>query len=218
MTNFIERSREISDTLAVFTKDVEPVKARFYNFLVENQPQGSDVPDYDLVGYSIEPPSFEFNLNVHEMGEGKGLTFETTVRDYGDSRILYFTIPDAYLEDPDAFEAAFLQRKEAEHLKACKVVAGVFGEEVLEDVNVTVYSMNTLEEDGSESDKGFLIVDIAPNRGKRPGSTDEHKYMLSMPRSYAWDVQTGKFYYGGWSIAYDVARKKEATPMGEVIL
>lgn len=218
MTNLLERSKEISDTLAAFINDVEPVKARFYKFLDEYEPQGSDVPDYDLVGFSTQPSPSEFNLNVHEMGEGKGLTFETTVRDYGDSQILYFTIPDAYLADPVAFEEAFLQKRDSEHLKAKKIVAGIFGEEVLEDVIVDAYSMYTLEDDGTESDNGFLVINVGPKQGKRPGRSQNHAYMLSMSRSYAWDVQTGKFYYGGWSIAYDVARGENPEAMGEVIL
>jgi len=218
MTTITTKYMNVSQTLQTLVEEVEPIKERFYNFLNENKPYGSGFPEYLLEAYGIKPHLSDFVLNVWTLGEGSGLTFETEVHDYDVSETLRFTIPDAYLEDPDAFEAVVIAKQQEELATAKKAVAGIFGEEVLDEVQVKAYTFDFANGDYYNSDKKFLIIDVEPLRGKRPGRNETDSYMLSMSRSYAWDIAEGKFYYGGWSAAYAVVKNEDREVLGEVIL
>lgn len=217
MTTITKDYLNISQTLKNLVEEVEPIKERFYNFLNEHKPYGSGFPDYLLEAYDYKSPLSDYVLNVWELEAGSGLTFETEVHDYDVSETLRFTIPDAYLEDPDVFEAAIIAHQQEELTAAKKVVAGIFGEEVINEVEVKAYTFD-FANGGYDSDKKFLIIDVAPLPGKRPGRNATDNFMLNMSRSYAWDTADGKFYYGGWSAAYDVVKNGDKEVLGEVIL
>jgi len=115
--------KEIISRLTAFNENVKEVKERFYRFLVENYPKG--YVQYILTaypnGYPLASEVFELRLE-----EDEGLYFEKTSEEPGEY-YAYMSIPDAYLDDPDAWEERVLAELAIDRKMAKLAVETVFG-------------------------------------------------------------------------------------------
>jgi hypothetical protein len=219
MTNITAHYLELARSLKSLEEEVLPYKERFYEFLAKNEP-GIGFDDYSLSAFGETPAVYRYDLNIHKLAEGSGMTFETEVYDYGDSHTLHFTIPDSYLADPDAFEKKFHDEMAQNKNLAEYIIRGVFGQKVSDTVKVYAeyfdYSSNSSI---ITSDKKFLLITLDVPKGKFLGETDEHKFLLnaSAPKIYTWDYETGDLYYGGLGTAHSIAIGREKNkPLGNV--
>lgn len=113
---------ELVSLLAAFKENVQGVKERFYRFLIDNDPKG-------YAQYSIEayPGGYPVSCDVLELQleEESDLYFTKPAEEPSEFPV-YMIIPDAYLDDPDAWEEQVLSELAIDREMAERAVKMVF--------------------------------------------------------------------------------------------
>lgn len=114
-----------------YAQAMEPYKNRYYKFISENQCFNiPNVPPYDITSgiygnrnstplsvnhFTLDFPAFPHVLYYSKSfldNDLKGPVYGTIIYENGEEDYRSFTIPESYLQDPDAWEAEVL-----EHIK-----------------------------------------------------------------------------------------------------
>lgn len=180
-----ERRQLVSD-LASFKQRVKEVKVRFYDFLVKNDPKGYAM--YNLAAYPGGWPvqAHAFMLALDEEDD-LYFAFEREDTEYQ----IYMIIPDAYLDDADAWEEKVLSALAVDREIAKRAVVEVFGEEGAADIKFTT------ERDSISLNNEYVQVNL--DNDTIPGVkwevfsslTPLNKAQISVSR------KTGKIFEGG---------------------
>ncbi|MBC9704514.1 MAG: hypothetical protein H9W81_05775 [Enterococcus sp.] len=148
-----------------YAQRMEPYKKRFYKFISENpcsdiqmvpfyNIESETIYDYnsDVVktiplkvnSFNLDFPSFPHVLNQPEnvLNNIEGAVYQAEIRDYDDVEYRSFIIPDAYMEDPSAWEAEVLKRIEIRENLADMVIKRLFPNAPAEVKISSIYSIN----------------------------------------------------------------------------
>lgn len=205
---------ELVADLQEYVETTEPLKERFYNFISDNQCSDiPGIPEYritDIEGidscgdYGVPTPvpvdryqlDFQYYLPMHPREDNDsapatplGAVYQTITYDYDYNTVYEFTIPDAYMEDPEAWEADALKRIETREQLAALVMKTVLPELPPLEPNSAYYTTHDVSP-WSYRDKPCLHLMISIP-GVETSHDDEEWHSLSV------DLLTGEVQYQG---------------------
>ncbi|MBC9704513.1 MAG: hypothetical protein H9W81_05770 [Enterococcus sp.] len=210
---------ELVSDLREYIEATKPLKERFYEFIATNscsdipgipEYQITDSEGYDSGGhYGIPTPvpveryqlDFQYYLSsMYPQEENDttpptiplGARYQSITYDYDYTSIYEFFIPEAYMEDPDAWEADVLKRIEAREQLAALVMKTVLPELPPLEPNSAYYSTHDVPP-WSYRDKHclHLIISLPGVETANNDEDDEVWHYLSV------DLLTGDVQYEG---------------------
>lgn len=214
----MENYTQLVAGLREYIEATKPLKERFYKFIAANQ--CSDIPGipeyritdsegFDSGGdYGVPTPlpvesyqlDFQYYLSsMYPQEENDsapttplGALYQNITYDYEYNTVYEFIIPEAYMEDPDAWEADALKRIEARERLAALVMKTVLPEPSSLDPTSAYYTTNDVPP-WSYQDKPCLHL-VIPIPGGETANDDEEDDVW--PYLYV-DLLTGEVRYEG---------------------
>jgi hypothetical protein len=144
MNTLVETYKQAVSDIETFVNEIQPIAARFFDFIQKTDADGYlDVSIPEVASKNWLPLKYYSMEIIEDAATMDGVYFEAEDWDCGERVIFHFVIPYDYIENPDAWQIAFVKRIADEKKAALDAFYKMFpnaGQDHRKnDLNVTVY-------------------------------------------------------------------------------
>lgn len=141
-------------------------------------------------GGTAQAKDYSFSL---EQSTVHHATFYATVYDYDCSEVVYFHMPNEYIQNPNAWEARMLQEVEKDTVLGQAILVSTFGESASVLFPHVTISRPGIARDSREEAVRYLVITIDPKILKMvtPQTKNERKFFSKNNQRLIYDRETG---------------------------